>query len=53
MRPGERQVNLIEKVLCRTGRVYESDVPFLSLISVFMPVMNMALQGDIEYIELD
>ena len=36
-----------------TGWLYESDVYFLSLISVFMPVMKMGLQGDIKSIELN
>lgn len=35
------------------GSVSKGDVYFLSLISVFMPVMKMALQGDIKSIELN
>lgn len=43
----------MKRLLCGTGRVYETDVYFLPLISVFMPVMKMALQGDIKSIELN
>lgn len=53
MRPGSRQVNQMKRLLYGTSRVYESDVCFLSLISVFMPVMKIALQGDIKSIELN
>lgn len=43
----------MKRMLCVTGRLYDSNVYFLSLISVFMPVMKMALQGDIKSIELN
>lgn len=43
----------MKRMFCGTGRLYDSYVYFLSLISVFMPVMKMALQGDIKSIELN
>ena len=50
MRPDSRHIN---HMLCGTGCIYRSNVYFLSLISVFMPVMKIALQGDIKSIELN
>lgn len=52
-KPGSRQVNHMKRQRCGTGRVYGRVMSFLSLISVFMPVMKMALQGDIKSIELN
>lgn len=53
MRPDSKHINHMKRLLCGTGCVYRSNVYFLSLISVFMPVMKMALQGDIKSIELN